>query len=53
MNIILQSIFRPRWVIETPRGLNREQKEALRKFSDTLGESNYEQRKSFFGKFKL
>ena len=39
--------------IETPRNLNREQKEALRKFSDTLGESNYEQRKSFFGKFKL
>ena len=38
---------------ETPRNLNREQKEALRKFSDTLGESNYEQRKSFFGKFKL
>ena len=39
--------------IETPRNLNREQKEALRKFSETLGESNYEQRKSFFGKFKL
>ena len=39
--------------IETPRNLSREQKEALRKFSDTLGESNYEQRKSFFGKFKL
>ena len=39
--------------IETPRNLTSEQKEALRKFSDTLGESNYEQRKSFFGKFKL
>ena len=38
--------------IETPRNLNREQKEALRKFSDTLGESNYEQRKSFFGKIQ-
>ena len=38
--------------IETPRGLNREQKEALRKFSETLGEGNYEQQKSFFKKFK-
>ena len=36
-------------VIETPRGLNRVQKEALKKFSETLGESNYEKRKSFFG----
>ena len=35
--------------IETPRNLNREQKEALKKFSETLGESNYEKRKSFFG----
>ena len=34
-------------VIETPRGLNREQKEALKKFSETLGEKNYEKRKSF------
>ena len=38
--------------IETPRNLNKSQKEALRKFSETLGESNYEERKSFFGKFK-
>jgi len=38
--------------IETPRNLNREQKEALKKFSDTLKESNYEERKSFFKKFK-
>ena len=36
--------------IETPRNLNREQKEALRSFSDMLGESNYEKRKSFFKK---
>jgi len=36
--------------IETPRNLNREQKEALRKFSETLKERNYEERKSFFGK---
>ena len=34
-------------VIETPRGLNREQKEALKKFRETLGEKNYEKRKSF------
>ncbi len=36
--------------IETPRNLNREQKEALKKFSDTLKENNYEERKSFFKK---
>ena len=39
--------------IETPRNLNREQKEALRKFSELLGEKNYEEHKGFFGKFKL
>lgn len=37
-------------VIETPRNLNKEQKEALRKFSESVGESNYEKRKSFFKK---
>ena len=36
--------------IETPRNLNKEQKEALRRFSEILGESNYEKRKSFFKK---
>ena len=36
--------------IETPRNLNREQKEALRKFSESLKERNYEERKGFFGK---
>ena len=36
--------------IETPRNLNKEQKEALRRFRETLGESNYEKRKSFFKK---
>ena len=36
--------------IETPRNLNREQKEALRKFSESLKERNYEERKVFFGK---
>ncbi len=38
--------------IETPRDLNREQKEALKKFAETLGENNYEDRKRFFKKFK-
>ncbi len=38
--------------IETPRNLSREQKEALKKFSQSLGEHNYEQRKTFFSKFK-
>ena len=37
-------------VIETPRSLNKEQNEALRRFSETLGENNYEKRKSFFKK---
>ena len=37
-------------VIETPRSLNKEQKEARRRFSETLGENNYEKRKSFFKK---
>ena len=38
--------------IETPRNLNREQKEALTKFSESLGEGNYEKHKNFFGKKK-
>ena len=38
--------------IETPRNLNREQKEALKKFSQSLGEHNYEARKNFFSNFK-
>ena len=36
--------------IETPKNLNKEQKEALKKFSDLLGESNYEKHRSFFKK---
>lgn len=36
--------------IETPRNLNKEQKEALRKFSDAVGEGHYEKRKNFFKK---
>ena len=38
--------------VETPKGLNKEQKEALRRFSETLGENNYEKQKSFFKKFR-
>ena len=38
--------------IETPRNLNREQKEALKKFAESVGENNYEARKKFFGKKK-
>jgi molecular chaperone DnaJ len=38
--------------IETPRNLNKEQKEAMKKFAATLGEGNYEERKKFFKKFK-
>ena len=38
--------------IETPRNLNKEQREALKKFAETLGENNYEERKKFFKKFK-
>ena len=37
--------------IETPRNLNREQKDALKKFAETLGEGNYEEGKGFFKKF--
>ena len=38
--------------IETPRNLNREQKEALKKFAASVGESNYEEHRKFFKKFK-
>lgn len=36
--------------IETPRNLTREQKEALKKFSESLGERNYDGKKGFFNK---
>jgi molecular chaperone DnaJ len=36
--------------LETPRGLNKAQKEALKNFSEMLGEGNYEKKKSFFKK---
>ena len=38
--------------IETPTNLNKEQKEALRKFDATLGENNHQKQKSFFKKFR-
>lgn len=38
--------------IETSKNLNKEQKEALKKFAETMGESNYEEQKKFFKKFK-
>ena len=38
--------------IETPKNLTKEQKEALKKFAETMGESNYEEQKKFFKKFK-
>ena len=34
------------------KNLNKEQKEALKKFAETVGENNYEERKKFFKKFK-
>ena len=38
--------------IETPKNLNKEQKEALKKFAESVGDNNYEERKKFFKKFK-
>ena len=38
--------------IETTKNLTKEQKEALKKFAETMGESNYEEQKKFFKKFK-
>ena len=32
--------------------LNKEQKEALKKFAEACGDNNYEERKKFFKKFK-
>ena len=38
--------------IETPRNLNKEQEEALKKFAEACGDDNYADRKKFFKKFK-
>ena len=32
--------------------LNKEQKEALKKFAEAVGDTNYEERRKFFKKFK-
>ena len=41
-----------RVVVEVPKGLNKSQKDLLRKFEESLGESNYRNRKNFFEKIK-
>ena len=41
-----------RVVVEVPRNLSAEQKDALMKFSDLCGKTNYSKREKFFGKFK-
>lgn len=41
-----------RAVVEVPKSLTSEQKDALRKFSDLCGNSNYAKREKFFGKFR-
>ncbi len=41
-----------RVVVEVPRGLNKTQKDLLRKYEESLGESNYRNRKNFFDKIK-
>ena len=38
--------------IETPKNLNKEQKDLLKKFADASGEETYAKRKSFFEKVK-
>lgn len=38
--------------IETPKNLNKDQKEALRKFAEAMGESEAQGQKPFFKKFK-
>ncbi len=39
-------------IVEIPKKLNQEQKEALKKFADLMNEDVHEQRKSFFDKVK-
>ena len=41
-----------RVVVEVPRGLNKTQKDLLRKYEESLGENNYRNRKNFFDKIK-
>ncbi len=37
-------------VVEVPRGMNETQKDALRKFADACGKSNYSKKEKFFSK---
>ncbi|MCR5806518.1 MAG: molecular chaperone DnaJ, partial [Oscillospiraceae bacterium] len=39
-------------VVEVPKGLNKTQKDLLKKFEESLSEHNYRNRKSFFEKMK-
>ena len=39
-------------IVEVPKGLNKKQKDLLKQFESSLGESNYKSRKSFFEKMK-
>ena len=39
-------------IVEVPKGLNKKQKDLLKQFESSLGESNYKSRKSFFDKMK-
>ena len=39
-------------VVEVPRGMNDAQKDALRKFADACGKSNYSKKEKFFSKFR-
>ncbi len=41
-----------RITVEVPRQLSAKQKELLRQFEDTMGDKNYQKRKSFFDKVK-
>ena len=41
-----------RVVVETPKGLNEEQKKLLRQFGDSCGEKNFSRKSKFFSKFK-
>lgn len=41
-----------RVIVETPKGLNKEQKELLRKFGESVGTVKYSKKKSFFDSMK-
>ena len=41
-----------RITVQVPTGLNNKEKTLLRQFEESMGERNYQKRKSFFEKFK-